>query len=242
MQQLIILNMQGNHFSEHFPIQLCYLRHIQLLNLSKNKLSKAIPTCLKNFTVMSEKSINRSETQRLVYGYNITYSEIYGPFVSLYYSLDITWVWKGVEQVFRDPQLNLKSIDLSSNNFTGEIPKEVVYLFGIVSLNLSRNNLNGEIPYEIGNLSSLESLDLSRNDLHGRIPSSLSQLDFLGKLDLSYNSLSGRIPLGRHLQTFERSSFEGNIDLCGEEMNKSCPGENRTAKAEAATEKDGDDY
>jgi len=243
MQQLIILNMQGNHFSEHFPIQLCYLRHIQLLNLSRNKLSKAIPACLKNFTVMSEKSINRSETQRLIYEYNTsTYREIYGFFVSLDYRLDITCVWKGVEQVFRDPQLNLKSIDLSSNNFTGEIPKEVVCLVGLVSLNLSRNNLNGEIPSEIGNLSSLESLDLSRNDLHGRIPSSLSQLDFLGKLDLSYNSLSGRIPLGRHLQTFERSSFEGNIDLCGEEMNKSCPGENRTAKAEAATEKDGDDY
>jgi len=78
--------------------------------------------------------------------------------------------------------------------------------------------------------------------LHGRIPSSLSQLDFLGKLDLSYNSLSGRIPLGRHMQTFERSSFEGNIDLCGEQMNKSCPGDNRTTKAEAGTEKDGDDY
>ncbi|XP_027925283.1 receptor-like protein EIX2 [Vigna unguiculata] len=243
MQQLIILNMQGNHLSEHFPIQLCYLRHIQLLNLSRNKLSKAIPACLKNFTVMSEKSINRSETQRLIYEYNTaTYSEIYGFFVSLAYRLDITWVWKGVEQVFTDPQLNLKSIDLSSNNFTGEIPKEVVCLVGLVSLNLSRNNLSGEIPSEIGNLSSLESLDLSRNHLHGKIPSSLSQLDFLGKLDLSYNSLSGRIPLGRHLQTFEGSSFEGNIDLCGEEINKSCPGENRTAKAEAATEKDGDDY
>ncbi|QCD94575.1 LRR receptor-like serine/threonine-protein kinase FLS2 [Vigna unguiculata] len=243
MQQLIILNMQGNHFSEHFPIQLCYLRHIQLLNLSRNKLSKAIPACLKNFTVMSEKIINRSETQRLIYEYNTTtYREIYGFFVSLDYSIDITWVWKGVEQVFRDPQLNLKSIDLSSNNFTGEIPKEVVCLVGLVSLNLSRNNLNGEIPSNIGNLSSLESLDLSRNDLHGRIPSSLSELDFLGKLDLSYNSLSGRIPLGRHMQTFERSSFEGNIDLCGEQMNKSCPGDNRTTKAEAATEKDGDDY
>ncbi|XP_047154437.1 putative receptor like protein 25 [Vigna umbellata] len=104
----------------------------------------------------------------------------------------------------------------------------------------SRNNLSGEIPSEIGNLSSLESLDLSRNHLHGRIPSSLSQLDFLGKLDLSYNSLSGRIPLGRHLQTFEASYFEGNIDLCGEQLKKSCPGDYSTAKPEAATEKEGD--
>ncbi|XP_014499048.1 LRR receptor-like serine/threonine-protein kinase GSO2 [Vigna radiata var. radiata] len=241
MQQLRILNMQGNHFSLNFPIQLCYLRHIQLLNLSRNKLSKAIPTCLKNFTAMSHKSINRTETQGLLYGYNITYYEIYGLFVSFAYQLDITWVWKGVEQVFRDPELNLKSIDLSCNDLSGEIPKEVVCLVGLVSLNLSRNNLSGEIPFEIGNLSSLESLDLSRNHLRGRIPSSLSQLDFLGKLDLSYNSLSGRIPLGRHLQTFEASSFEGNINLCGEQLNKSCPGDHRTTKAEEAGGGNGDD-
>jgi len=241
MQQLKILNMQGNHFSGNFPIQLCYLRHIQLLNLSGNKLSKAIPACLKNFTAMSEKSINRTETQRLIYGYNITYNEIYGPAMVFDYRLDITWVWKGVEQVFRDPQLNLKSIDLSSNNFTGEIPKEVVYLLGIVSLNLSRNNLSGEIPSEIGNLSSLESLDLSRNHLYGRIPSSLSEMDFLQKLDLSHNSLSGRIPLGRHMDTFEASCFEGNIDLCGEQLNKSCPGDNTTAKPEEGAGGDGDD-
>ncbi|KOM54719.1 hypothetical protein LR48_Vigan10g061100 [Vigna angularis] len=43
------------------------------------------------------------------------------------------------------------------------------------------------------------------------------------------------------LETFEASSFEGNIDLCGEQLNKSCPGDYSTAKAEAGTEKDGDD-
>ncbi|WVZ15688.1 hypothetical protein V8G54_013254 [Vigna mungo] len=234
LQQIIILNMQGNIFSEHFPIELCYLRYIQLLNLSRNKLSKVIPACLKNFTAMSEKSINRSEIEELIYG------EIYDPFMSFDYRLDIAWIWKGVEQVFRDPQMKLKSIDLSCNDLSGEIPKEVASLVGLVSLNLSSNNLSGEIPFGIGNLSSLESLDLSRNHLYGRIPS-LSQLDFLGKLNLSYNSLSGRIPLGRHLQTFEGSSFEGNINLCGEQRNKSCPGDYSTAKTEAGTEKDGDD-
>ncbi|WVZ14943.1 hypothetical protein V8G54_012509 [Vigna mungo] len=241
MQQLRILNMKGNHFSSNLPIQLCYLRYIQLLDLSRNKLSKVIPTCLKNFTAMSEKSINRTETELLIYGYNITYSEIYGRYTPSNYRLEVTWMWKGVEQVFRDPQMKLKSIDLSCNDLSGEIPKEVACLVGLVSLNLSSNNLSGEIPFRIGNLSSLESLDLSRNHLHGRIPSSLSELDFLGKLDLSYNFLSGRIPLGRHLQTFGASSFEGNIDLCGEQVNKSCPGDHTTEKPEEAGGGDGDD-
>ncbi|KAL2334886.1 hypothetical protein Fmac_016099 [Flemingia macrophylla] len=122
------------------------------------------------------------------------------------------------------------SIDLSSNNLEGEIPKDVGHLVGLVSLNLSRNNLSGEIPSEIGNLSSLDSLDLSRNHLYGRIPFSLTKNDGLRILDLSHNSLSGRIPLGRHFQTYDASSFEGNNDLCREQLNKICPGDQISVK------------
>ncbi|XP_027357421.1 receptor-like protein EIX2 [Abrus precatorius] len=233
--QLLILSLRGNHFLGNIPILLRNLRRIQMLDLSRNNLSKGIPTCLKNFTAMSEKSINMSETQSHVYWYNKTYYEIYGLPYSNSYKLHITWMWKGVEQRFTDPELILQSIDLSCNNLTGEIPEEVGYLVGLVSLNLSRNNLCGELPSGIGNLSSLESLDLSSNHLDGRIPSSLSQIDSLGKLNLSHNSLSGRIPSGRHMQTFDASSFEGNIDLCGEQLNKSCPGDTTIVKPQGAT-------
>ncbi|KAL2334895.1 hypothetical protein Fmac_016108 [Flemingia macrophylla] len=227
MRQLTILIMRGNHFSGNIPIQLCYLRHIQLLDLSRNKLSKGISACIKNFTAMSERSINRSETQSRIHWNNVTYYEIYSYHLD-YYRLNVSWMWKGVEQGFPNPEMRLKSIDLSSNSLEGHIPKEFGYLVGLNSLNLSRNNLSGEIPFEIGNLSSLEFLDLSRNHLCGEIPPSLTQIDGLGKLNLSHNSLSGRIPLGRHFQTYDASSFEANNDLCGEQLNKSCP-ENQTS-------------
>ncbi|XP_047158136.1 receptor-like protein EIX2 [Vigna umbellata] len=225
MQQLIILNMRGNHFSGHFPIQLCYLKRIQFLDLSRNMLSKGIPSCLKNLTAMTEKNINTSDTLNRIYSMNITDFEMYGGYSEKNYTLSISLMWKGVEQGFKNPELHLKSIDISSNNLSGEIPKEIGYLVGLVSLNLSRNNLRGEIPCGMGSLRSLDSLDLSRNHFTGKIPSSLAEIDGLGKLDLSHNSLSGRIPLGRHFETFDGSSFEGNIDLCGEQLRKSCPGD-----------------
>ncbi|KAL2966366.1 hypothetical protein AAZX31_16G112700 [Glycine max] len=224
MHQLIILNMRGNHLSGNLPIHLCYLKRIQLLDLSRNNLSSGIPSCLKNLTALSEQTINSSDTMSHIYWNDKTSIVIYG-YTFRGYTLDITWMWKGVERGFKDPELELKSMDLSCNNLMGEIPKEIGYLLGLVSLNLSRNNLSGEIPSQIGNLGSLESLDLSRNHISGRIPSSLSEIDELGKLDLSHNSLSGRIPSGRHFETFEASSFEGNIDLCGEQLNKTCPGD-----------------
>ncbi|XP_027924869.1 receptor-like protein EIX2 [Vigna unguiculata] len=234
MQQLIILIMRGNHFSGNIPLHICCLKRTQLLDLSRNKLSEGIPTCLINFTALSKNTINKIETESPVYWYNSTYSELYNFVIDSYYSFHITWMWKGVEHDFTRPELTLQSIDLSCNNLIGEIPKEITYMVGLVSLNLSGNNLSGEIPSKIGNLSLLESLDLSRNKLYGRIPSSLSEMNFLQNLDLSHNSLSGRIPLGRHMDTFDASCFEGNVDLCGEQLNKSCSGDQTVVKPEKA--------
>ena len=67
----------------------------------------------------------------------------------------------------------------------------------------------------------------------------ISQIDGLGKLDLSNNSLSGRIPFGRHMETFDASSFEGNLDLYGEQLNKSCP-EDKTSQEPTAHDIDDD--
>jgi hypothetical protein len=119
----------------------------------------------------------------------------------------------------------LKSIDLSSNHLTGEIPTKMDYLFGLISLNLSRNNLTGEISSNIGYLKLLDALDLSRNHLSGTIPSSLAHIDRLSVLILSNNQLYGKIPIGRQLQTFDPSCFEGNSNLCGEPLDRKCPEE-----------------
>ncbi|XP_027357228.1 receptor-like protein EIX2 [Abrus precatorius] len=115
-----------------------------------------------------------------------------------------------------------ESIDLSSNNFSGEIPAEIEDLFELISLNLSRNNLRGQIPSNIGKLASLEFLDLSRNQIVGSIPWSLTQIDRLSMLDLSHNHLSGAIPTGTQLQSFNASSYEDNFDLCGAPLEKLC--------------------
>ncbi|XP_027922872.1 receptor-like protein EIX2 [Vigna unguiculata] len=240
MQQLIVLIMRGNQFSGNIPFHLCYLKRIQLLDLSRNKMSQGIPTCLNNLTALSQKTIDRAETESRVHWYNTTYYEIYNFFGGSYYTLHITWMWKGVERSFTRPEVILQSIDFSCNNLTGEMPKEMTYMLGLVSLNISRNNLSGEIPLEIGNLGSLDSLDLSRNHFSGKIPSTLSNIDRLAMIDLSNNNLSGRIPWGRQLQTFNASSFEGNVDLCGKPLEKSCPGDETVVKSKGAEVQDED--
>ncbi|XP_022636498.1 receptor-like protein 12 [Vigna radiata var. radiata] len=198
---LKILSLGKNQFFGSLPITVCCLRSIQVLDLSLNNLSGKIPKCINNLISMA------AETEY----YSVSHS----------YDLEAWLTWKGSKQIFMDESLELlKNIDLSSNHFSEEIPVEIEKLSGLISLNLSRNNLIGKIPSSIGNLTSLETLDLSRNQLVGSIPSSLAQIYFLSVLDLSYNHLSGEIPTSTQLQSFNTSSYEDNLGLCGPPLEK----------------------
>ncbi|KAM1163129.1 hypothetical protein ACFX2B_002010 [Malus domestica] len=134
-------------------------------------------------------------------------------------------VWKGILIEFGENLKLLRSIDISSNNLSGDIPESVTSLLKLISLNLSSNNFTGVLPNNFGQLEMLESLDLSRNQISGSIPPSFSSLHFLGVLDLSYNNLSGRIPVSTQLQSFDASQFTGNLGLCGKPLTPECPGD-----------------
>ncbi|PVH48453.1 hypothetical protein PAHAL_4G332800 [Panicum hallii] len=56
------------------------------------------------------------------------------------------------------PSRHPPDIDLSRNQLTGNIPKEIGALSSLKALNLSGNHIDGSIPEEIGNLGSLEDL------------------------------------------------------------------------------------
>ena len=136
-------------------------------------------------------------------------------------SSDLLLVIKGQVLEYTTNLGLLRTIDLSKNNLSGEIPKEVTSLQGLISLNLSFNILTGWIPENIGAMGSLESLDFSVNQLSGEIPPSMSSLTFLSQLNLANNNLIGRIPLSSQLQSLNASSFIGN-KLCGPPLIDNC--------------------
>ncbi|XP_017438286.2 receptor-like protein EIX1 isoform X2 [Vigna angularis] len=216
MQELQILSLGSNNFNGIFPLQICYLKSIQILDLSLNNLSGKIPACINNFTSMVNKTFS-SGYESPWYILQSDHGGTYEPYLKAFL------MWKGSEQIFKTHELFLlRSIDLSSNNFLEEIPMEIENLVELISLNLSRNNFSEKIPSNIGNLKSLEFLDLSRNQFVGSIPQSLAQIDRLTVLDLSHNHLSGVIPTSTQLQSFNISSYEDNLNLCGLPLKKLC--------------------
>ncbi|KAJ1413978.1 Leucine-rich repeat [Sesbania bispinosa] len=74
-------------------------------------------------------------------------------------------------------------------------------------------------------LVALAGLNLSGNYLKGFIPNNIGHMKMLESLDLSRNHLYGRIPLSTQLQSFDASTYEGNIELCGPPLMNLCPGD-----------------
>ncbi|CAI9290001.1 unnamed protein product [Lactuca saligna] len=216
---LYVLILRSNNFFGTIPLQSCHLANLQVLDLSMNNLHGTIPSCLSNLTNM----VQQGGFSQGEFSYGTARSDSVN--TQGIYADHVTIEWQGDEHEFFSTLKLLKSIDLSSNNLTGQIPYEITNLHDLVSLNLSKSALSGEIPQKIGEMINLEILDLSRNNFSGRIPSSMSNMSFLNYIDVSYNNLSGRIPSCTQLQSFPPSRYNGNAHLCGLPLTKSCPGD-----------------
>ncbi|XP_054817575.1 receptor-like protein EIX2 [Prosopis cineraria] len=215
-KNLVVIQLRANQFTGNIPSQICSLSTVRVLDLADNMLSGPIPYCL----------------------YNIMNSY---PTDDIYPIEAANLVSRGRELNYNDAFI-VNSIDLSSNNLSGEIPKELFGMTQLWSLNLSRNQLTGKISKEIGSMKNLESLDLSFNKLYGKIPSTISNLSFLAYLNLSYNNFNGEIPLGTQIQSFELWSFVGNLELCGDPLPKICHKKEETDNSKLDEENEDDNY
>ncbi|PSS36061.1 Leucine-rich repeat protein [Actinidia chinensis var. chinensis] len=99
---------------------------------------------------------------------------------------------------FIDGLKDLVFFHTNSNNFTGNIPSEIVRLPYFYELDLSNNKLTGGFPTSVLSATNLTFLDLRFNFLTGPLPPQAFTLD-LDVLFLNNNKFTGPIPetLGR---------------------------------------------
>jgi len=179
---------------------------LQIVDLASNNFSGNLhPRWFENLKSMKK----HNNTGQIIYHRNLT-------------SSSITIAYKGSVLKFVKILTTLTAIDMSDNALEGSLPASIGNLVSLHVLNMSHNAFSGEIPPQLGYMTALESLDLSLNMLSGEIPQELTNLTFLSTLNLSNNQLDGRIPQSRQFGTFQNSSFDGNVGLCGTPLSKQC--------------------
>ncbi|XP_063947321.1 receptor-like protein 9DC3 [Daucus carota subsp. sativus] len=134
----------GNVIKHPFP-------KLRIMDLSHNRFSGNLPiNFFDNFKDMADSD------QRI--GVNTT---IVG---DSYYEASISLVVKGEDLEVKRILYIYTSIDLSSNKFTGGVPKVLGELKSLRLLNLSDNKLTGHIPSLLGSIPQGRQLDTMSND------------------------------------------------------------------------------
>ncbi|GMI78350.1 hypothetical protein like AT2G34930 [Hibiscus trionum] len=227
------LSLDSCNIGGEIPYFISNLTKLEYLSLSYNNLSGTIPSWLFNLPNL---------------GYlDLSFNRLQG---NIPPSIKLKSFFIPATLVLRNNLLqgsipwrleNIRTLDLSANNFTGSIPAEVGQgnirylaladnqLFGripfslcqekseLLLLDLSGNNLFGTIPTIFRNCRSLVYLNFGSNNLNGGIPGELQDARGLRFLDISRNQFDGPFPSAVHklenimVLNMGNNKFSGNI-------------------------------
>ncbi|EOY19597.1 Receptor like protein 6, putative [Theobroma cacao] len=186
--KVLILRANGLHGVIGKPQAKSEFSKLQVIDLSDNSLRGKLPSeyfsvwvAMKLANTTSLSPYMKANTSFKARGYSLSNN----------YPYVVTLANKDRDLNYENVPDSISAIDLSSNQFQGEIPEVIGNLKLIRMLNLSNNNITGHIPSSLGEITNLESLDLSRNKLSGQIPQQLANINFLEVFKVSYNNLEG---------------------------------------------------
>ncbi|TYH82936.1 hypothetical protein ES332_D02G096500v1 [Gossypium tomentosum] len=175
LKSLQVLSLLQNSFHGLIPDTICSISSLWCLLLAGNSFTGNIPNCIGQLNDLSHLETTLKLRNNLLQG------------------------------LIPQQLENIRALDLSANNFTGNVPAEVG-LGNIRYLALSDNKLSGRIPFSLCQENcELMLLDLSNNNLVGTIPTSFGNCSPLLYLNLGSNNLTDGIP--EELQGAKRLRF-----------------------------------
>ncbi|CAG7900019.1 hypothetical protein HID58_031061 [Brassica napus] len=209
--KLVVLSLGDNPFNTtQFPEEVVTLRSLSWLYLSNCSITGNIPPAIGDLTELQNLEISDSTLtgeippeivkltklrQLEVYNNSLTGKLPLG-FGSL---TNLTLLDASTNYLEGDLSelrtlINLVSLQLFENRFSGEIPVEFGEFKDLVNLSLYTNNLTGSLPPKLGSLSDFDFIDASENRLTGPIPPDMCKRGTMKALLLLQNNLTGSIP------------------------------------------------
>ncbi|XP_059663672.1 receptor-like protein 33 [Cornus florida] len=235
-RQLEVIDLANNNIIDTFPHWMDDLLELQVLVLRSNRFGGAIDTSTSKLPFPKLRIIDLSHNEfagplptkyfkNVKAMMNVDEHKVGREYIGEkynYYRDLVKVVVKGLELELSRILTIFIPIDLSSNNFHGEITDFIGMFHSLRLLNLSHNSITGHISSSLKNLTRLESLDLSSNQLVREIPWQLTSLTILLILNFSQNHLVGPIPHGQQFDKFENNSYSGNQALFDFPLTKKC--------------------
>ncbi|PPD94320.1 hypothetical protein GOBAR_DD08648 [Gossypium barbadense] len=189
LKSLQVLSLLQNSFHGLIPDTICSISSLWCLLLAGNSFTGNIPNCIGQLNDLSHLEWANCESRPTTISTKTT--------LKLRNNL--------LQGLIPQELENIRALDLSANNFTGNVPAEVG-LGNIRYLALSDNKLSGRIPFSLCQENcELMLLDLSNNNLFGTIPTSFGNCSPLVYLNLGSNNLTDGIP--EELQGAKRLRF-----------------------------------
>ncbi|KAK6774562.1 hypothetical protein RDI58_029801 [Solanum bulbocastanum] len=215
LTQITELILSNNHFTGHIPSTISKLKHLTILGLESNSFSGEVPDVFSNLQELrtlhlSDNSFIGSFPTSIL---SLTHLEYLGLSMSLQHNR-----FRGLADEVIKTNPTLKELYLSNNQLSGSFPQSLANLTNLSTLDLSTNNITGDaginitflslsslflsscelkdFPHFLRNVKTLVYLDISNNKICGQIPNWFSGMrwDSLQFLNLSHNSLTGHLP------------------------------------------------
>ncbi|XP_059310353.1 receptor-like protein EIX2 [Lycium ferocissimum] len=209
LRQLVVLKVAGNSFNDSITEHFLNFSDLRVLDLSSNSFilnlsENWMPRFQLDFISLQSCQLGAKFPQWLQTQKELSFIDISNVTIS---GEVPDWFWNLSAKAYH--------IDLSQNNFTGEVP-EFTQRVHLTKLDLSKNNFHGPLPHFSPKMMTLI---LAKNLFNGTIApvcESLVMNNSLGLLDLSSNSLSGQLSdCWRSGKNLERLNLAHN-NLSGE--------------------------
>ncbi|KAG6480327.1 hypothetical protein ZIOFF_063827 [Zingiber officinale] len=204
---IVNISLKAQNLSGAIPKEFGSLRYLQQLDLSRNVLNGTVPDEWKNMRLqgLSLMGNRLSGPFPLVLTKITSLTNVYVFLIQEHMPLALLvhLVWRGewliialcrsIERVsfMGHCHRTSETFVISSNNFTGEIPRELAEMTNLTDLRISNTNLTGRLPDFVKLLKKLEKLHIQGCRLEGPIPSGISYLTSLN--DLRISDLRGNI-------------------------------------------------
>ncbi|KAM0068076.1 putative leucine-rich repeat domain superfamily [Helianthus debilis subsp. tardiflorus] len=177
------LVLQDNLFTGLIPRRLCKREDLEILDLSRNRLTGKIPTCLWN----SSLKVMLLSSNKL------------SGVIPSYLGGNPSLLWLQLNDNNLNGELPrdlgylsmLSFLDLGENKISGNIPEWVgENISRLVVFRLHKNNFTGEIPHSLCESKLLRILDLANNNLIGSIPHCFGELEGMKDNGYDYYTMS----------------------------------------------------